>query len=116
MQAVLAGAAHPLGRVEGCARPGAACLVDHRPEPVDLLRRQVFQVAHHDRATGFEGVEGGGRPAVTPIRAQRGGVQHERVDVGTVLRPNPLAWARKGAKACRFPVEVREIFFVPAPE
>ena len=27
-----------------------------------------------------------------------------------------LAWARKGAKACRFPVEVREIFFVPAPE
>jgi len=27
-----------------------------------------------------------------------------------------LAWARKGAKACRFPIEVREIFFVPAPE
>ncbi len=27
-----------------------------------------------------------------------------------------LAWARKGAKACRFPVEVREIFFMPAPE
>lgn len=27
-----------------------------------------------------------------------------------------LAWARKGAKACRFPVEVREIFFVPSPE
>jgi hypothetical protein len=27
-----------------------------------------------------------------------------------------VAWARKGAKACRFPVEVREIFFVPAPE
>ncbi|HEX5834922.1 MAG TPA: YciI family protein [Pyrinomonadaceae bacterium] len=26
-----------------------------------------------------------------------------------------LAWARKGAKACRTPVEVREIFFVPAP-
>ena len=26
-----------------------------------------------------------------------------------------LAWARKGAKACRGPVEVREIFFVPAP-
>ena len=26
-----------------------------------------------------------------------------------------LAWARKGAKACRFPVEVREIFFNPAP-
>ena len=27
-----------------------------------------------------------------------------------------IAWARKGAKACRFAVEVREIFFVPAPE
>src|SRR5678815_4224834 len=27
-----------------------------------------------------------------------------------------LAWARKGAKACRGPIEVREIFFVPAPE
>jgi hypothetical protein len=26
-----------------------------------------------------------------------------------------VAWARKGAKACRGPVEVREIFFVPAP-
>ena len=27
-----------------------------------------------------------------------------------------LAWARKGAKVCKFPIEVREIFFVPAPE
>lgn len=27
-----------------------------------------------------------------------------------------LAWARKGAEAGRTPVEVREIFFVPAPE
>jgi hypothetical protein len=27
-----------------------------------------------------------------------------------------IAWARKGAKVCRFPVEVREIFFMPAPE
>ena len=26
-----------------------------------------------------------------------------------------LAWARKAAEACRTPVEVREIFFVPAP-
>jgi len=26
-----------------------------------------------------------------------------------------LAWARRGAEACRMPVEVREIFFVPAP-
>jgi hypothetical protein len=27
-----------------------------------------------------------------------------------------LAWARKGAKVCQAPVEVREIFFNPAPE
>lgn len=27
-----------------------------------------------------------------------------------------MAWARKGAEACRAAVEVREIFFVPAPE
>lgn len=27
-----------------------------------------------------------------------------------------LAWASKGVKACRAPVEIREIFFVPAPE
>jgi hypothetical protein len=27
-----------------------------------------------------------------------------------------VAWARKGGKACRFGVEVREIFFMPAPE
>ena len=26
-----------------------------------------------------------------------------------------LAWARKGAKACRTGIEVREIFFQPAP-
>ena len=26
-----------------------------------------------------------------------------------------LAWARKAAKACRTPGEVREIFFMPAP-
>ena len=27
-----------------------------------------------------------------------------------------VAWARKGAKACRFAIEVQEIFFMPAPE
>jgi hypothetical protein len=27
-----------------------------------------------------------------------------------------IAWARKGVKACRFPIEVREIFFMQAPE
>ena len=27
-----------------------------------------------------------------------------------------LAWMRKGAKLCNHPVEVREIFFMPAPK
>jgi hypothetical protein len=27
-----------------------------------------------------------------------------------------LAWARKGAKACRAPIEVQEIGFMPAPD
>ncbi len=27
-----------------------------------------------------------------------------------------LAWARKSAKACRAPIEIREIYFVPAPQ
>jgi hypothetical protein len=27
-----------------------------------------------------------------------------------------LAWARKGAKACRTAIQVQEIFFMPAPE
>ena len=27
-----------------------------------------------------------------------------------------LAWARRSVKACRMPIEVREIFFVPAPD
>jgi hypothetical protein len=27
-----------------------------------------------------------------------------------------LAWARKGATACKTAIEVREIFFMPAPE
>lgn len=27
-----------------------------------------------------------------------------------------VKWAQKGAKACRTAIEVREIFFVPAPE
>lgn len=27
-----------------------------------------------------------------------------------------MNWARKGIEACRMPIEVREIFFVPAPD
>src|SRR6185436_3126970 len=34
----------------------------------------------------------------------------------TASMEEALAWARKGAEACGMPVEVREIFFVPAPE
>ncbi len=34
----------------------------------------------------------------------------------TATLDEALAWARKGMKACRMPIEVREIFFVPASE
>ncbi|HYK20635.1 MAG TPA: YciI family protein [Pyrinomonadaceae bacterium] len=34
----------------------------------------------------------------------------------TATLEEALAWARKGAEVCRTPVEVREIFFMPAPE
>jgi hypothetical protein len=34
----------------------------------------------------------------------------------TATMDEALAWARKGAEACGTPIEVREIFFVPAPE
>ena len=36
--------------------------------------------------------------------------------VETATLDEALAWARRGVKACRMPTEVREIFFVPAPE
>jgi hypothetical protein len=36
--------------------------------------------------------------------------------VETASVDEALAWARKGAKACRAPVEIREIYFNPAPE
>jgi hypothetical protein len=36
--------------------------------------------------------------------------------VETETLDEALAWARKGAEVCRMPVEVREIFFNPAPE
>ena len=36
--------------------------------------------------------------------------------VETATLEEALAWARKGAEACRMPMEVRPIFFMPAPE
>ncbi len=36
--------------------------------------------------------------------------------VETATLDEALAWARRSVTACRMPVEVREIFFNPAPE
>lgn len=36
--------------------------------------------------------------------------------VETATLDEALAWARRGARACRAPFEVREVFFRPAPE
>jgi len=35
--------------------------------------------------------------------------------VETATEEEALAWAKKGAKACRMPFELRPIFFMPAP-
>ena len=72
----------------------------------------------------------GGLGASHTLRAQPGG--EVRITDGPYLETKELVggitivevanleealeWARKGVKACRMPVEVREIFFNPAPE
>jgi hypothetical protein len=91
-------------------------------EDIHALDREMI-------AAGVRRFAGGLGPART-LRAQPDGEVHvtdgpyleskELVGgitiVETATLDEALAWARKGVKACRMPVEVREIFFVPAPE
>jgi hypothetical protein len=91
-------------------------------EDIHALNREMI-------AAGVRRFAGGLGPART-LRAQPDGEVHvsdgpyleskELVGgitiVETATLDEALAWARKGVKACRMPVEVREIFFVPAPE
>ena len=91
-------------------------------EEIHALNREMI-------AAGVRKFAGGLGPART-VRAQRNGEllltdgpyleTKEHVGGFWILEcadmDEVLAWVRKGAKACRFPVEVREIFFMPAPE
>ena len=92
-------------------------------EAIHALNREMI-------AAGVRKFAGGLSPKTTTLRAQPNGEllvtdgpyleakEHvgglwilECADIDEVL-----AWARKGAKVCRTAIEVREIFFMPAPE
>ena len=91
-------------------------------EEIHALNREMI-------AAGVRKLAGGLGPAST-LRAQPNGellltdgpYLETKEHVGglwileTANLDEAIAWARKGAKACRFGVEVREIFFVPDPK
>nr|WP_255682959.1 YciI family protein [Dyella sp. 2HG41-7] len=92
-------------------------------EDIHALNREMI-------AAGVRRFAGGLDPAATTLRSQPDGdvlvtdgpyLESKELVGGlwileTADRDEALAWARKGAKACRAAVELREIFFVPAPE
>ena len=92
-------------------------------EEIHALNREMI-------AAGVRKFAGGLSPKATTLRAQPNGellltdgpYLEAKEHVGglwileTADLDEALAWARKGAKACRMAIEVREIFFVPAPE
>ena len=91
-------------------------------EEIHALNREMI-------AAGVRKFAGGLGPATT-LRAQPNGevllsdgpYLEAKEHIGglwileTANMEEALAWARKGAEACRFSVEVRPIFFVPSPE
>lgn len=92
-------------------------------EEIHALNREMI-------AAGVRKFAGGLSPQATTLRAQPDGEMlvtdgpylEAKEHVGglwileTADLNEALAWARKGAKACRTAIEVREIFFMPAPE
>ena len=91
-------------------------------EAIHALNREMI-------AAGVRKFAGGLSPKTTTLRAQPNGEllvtdgpyleAKEHVGGLWILEcadiNEAVALARKGAKACRFAVEVREIFFVPGP-
>src|SRR6185312_4264134 len=92
-------------------------------EEIHALNREMI-------AAGVRKFAGGLSPKTTTLRAQPKGEllvtdgpyieTKEHVGGLWILEcadlDEAVAWARKGAKACRMAIEVREIFFMPAPE
>jgi hypothetical protein len=91
-------------------------------EAIHALNREMI-------AAGVRKFAGGLSPKATTLRAQPNGdvlvtdgpYLEAKEHVGglwileTANMDELLAWVRRGAKACRAAVEVREIFFRPAP-
>lgn len=91
-------------------------------EQIHALNREMIAAGVRKFACGLS-------PKATTLRAQPDGEvlltdgpyleTKEQVGGLSILETadldEALAWARKGAKACGAPVEVREIFFRPAP-
>jgi hypothetical protein len=91
-------------------------------EAIHALNREMI-------AAGVRKFAGGLSPKATTLRTQSNGdvlitdgpYTEAKEFVGglwileTAVIDEALAWARKGAKACRVAIEVREIFFSPAP-
>ena len=111
----------------------------HHPDDYDpsvaedeAMSRDIDALNDEMKAAGVRIFVGGLSPArsAKSLRAQPGGTvlitdgpyleTKELVGGITIVETadmdEALAWARKGAKACRAPVEIREIFFSPAPE
>jgi hypothetical protein len=92
-------------------------------EGIHALNKEMIAAGVRKFACGLS-------PKATTLRAQPGGEvlvtdgpyleTKEFVGGLSILETadldEALAWARKGAKVCRAAVEVREIFFRPAPE
>ena len=95
----------------------------------EAMAEEIYALNREMIAAGVRKFAGGLGPART-LRAQPNGdvlvtdgpylETKELVGGITIVEvadlDEALAWARKGVKACRMPVEVREIFFNPAPD
>ena len=91
-------------------------------EAIHAINREMI-------AAGVRKLAGGLSPKTMTLRAQPNGEvlltdgpyleTKEHVGGLSILETadldEALEWARKGAKVARMPVEVREIFFMPAP-
>lgn len=103
---------------------------DYDPSTVDPAMVEAIHALNRDMIAAGVRRFAGGLGATRTVRSQPGGEAlvtdgpylETKEYIGGLLiletadLDEALAWARKGAEACRTAIEVREIFFVPAPE